>query len=324
MKAAVYDRYGPPEVMRITDVDKPTPRDDEILVKVYSTTVTAGDYRVRTLDTPAGFRLMSRIVFGVSTPRKPILGSELAGDVASVGKDVRSFAVGDAVVAFTDAGLGCHAEYRCVPESGIVVRKPQNLTYEQSAALCFGGTTALHFLRKAKLKAGERVLVNGASGAVGTACVQLAHHLGAEVTGVCSTANIELVRSLGATHVVDYTREDFVHSGQTYDVIIDVADTARFALSKRALTENGRLLLVSAPLAELLKAPFSSLLRRQKVIGGVALGRLDDVQQLVRLAEEGVYTPVIDRTYAFADIVEAHRYVATRRKKGNVVLVLDQ
>src|SRR2546426_2776250 len=226
MKAMVYERYGPPDVLLFREVTKPTPKDNEVLIRTYATTVTAGDCRVRSLHMPVGLGLIARLVLGVSKPRQPILGSELAGTVASVGKDVKTFKVGDEDFAFTGARLGCHAEYKCMPEAGAVVLKPASLTFDEAAAMSSGGTTALDFLRRGKLRSGEKVVVNGASGGVGTAAVQLAKHFGAEVTGVCSTANVELVRSLGANQVIDYTKQDFTGNGETYDVIVDTAGTA--------------------------------------------------------------------------------------------------
>lgn len=242
MKAIVYERYGPPEVLHLKEVEKPTPKNNEVLIKTYATTVTSGDWRVRSLSVPAGFGLLMRLVFGVSRPRQPILGSELAGIIESVGKDVSKFKVGDPVFAFSDAAMGCHAEYKCMAEDGAVAPKPSSLTFEEAAALSFGGTTALDFLRRGKLKSGESVLVNGASGAVGTAAVQLAKHFGAIVTAVCSTANVGLVTSLGASHVIDYTQEDFSQNGKTYDLIVDTAGTAPFSRSKVSLKNGGRFL----------------------------------------------------------------------------------
>lgn len=322
MKAVVYERYGPPDVLELREVEKPGPKDDEVLIKVHATTVTSGDLRARSLDVPAGFGLISRLVFGVFRPRQPVLGSELAGEVEAIGKDVSKFKIGDPVFAFSDAGMGCYAEYRCMPEDGRLALKPANLTYEQAAALSFGGTTALHFLRKGNVQPGEKVLVNGASGAVGTACVQLARHFGADVTGVCSAANVELVRSLGATQVIDYTREDFTQNGQTYDIIVDTVGTARFSRSKASLSERGRLLLIFATLPDMLRIPWASMTSKRKVIAGVSLGKPEDLLLLAKLAEAGEYKPVIDRTYPLEQIVEAHRYADTGRKKGNVIITL--
>lgn len=322
MKAAVYERYGPPDVLQLKEVDKPTPKDNEVLIRTHATTVTSGDWRVRSLDVPAGFGLISRLVFGVSKPRQPILGTELSGDVESIGKDVSRFKVGDQVFAFTGASMGCHAEYRCVPEDGAVALKPPNLSYDEAAAMSFGGTAALDFFRRGKLKNGESVLVNGASGGVGTAAVQLARHFGAEVTGVCGTANVELVRSLGAAHVIDYTEEDFTENGETYDVIVDTVGTAPFSRSGRSLRDGGRLLLVLGGLPDMLQIPWVSMTSSKKIIAGPAAERAEDVRFLAELARAGEFRPVIDRRYPFEQIVEAHRYVDTGRKKGNVVITM--
>lgn len=322
MRAIVYERYGPPEVLEVRRVDKPSPKDDEVLIKTHVTTVSSADCRMRSLSMPTGFGLLSRLALGFFGPRQPVLGTELSGTVESVGKDVRTFKAGDPVFAFGDTGLGCYAEYRCMPAEGALAPKPANLSYEQAAALSFGGTTALYFLRKANVQSGEKVLVNGASGAVGSACVQLARHFGAEVTGVCSTVNMELVRSIGATHVIDYTREDFTRNGQTYDVIVDAAGTAPFSRSKGSLGDRGRLLLVSATLPEMLQIPWVWLLNRKKVIAGMAPGIPEDLRLLAQLAEVGAFEPVIDRTFRFVQIAEAHRYVDTGRKNGTVVISL--
>lgn len=323
MKAIVYERYGPPEVLQLKEVEKPTPKDNEVLIKTDATTVTSGDWRVRSLNVPAGFGLIMRLVFGVTRPRQPILGTELAGVVVSVGKDVRKFKVGDQVFAFSDAAMGCHAEYKCMPEDGAMALKPANLTYEEAAALSFGGTTALDFFRRGQLQSGETVLVNGASGGVGTAAVQLAKHFGADVTGVCSTANVELVRSLGASHVIDYTKEDFTQNGEIYDVIVDTAGTAPFSRSKASLKERGRLLMVLGGLPDMLRIPWVSMTSSKKVIAGPAAGRAEDLRFLAGLAEAGEFKPVIDRCYPFEQIAEAHGYVDTGRKKGNVVITLE-
>jgi len=324
MKAIVYERYGPPEVLELQELATPTPKNNEVLIRTHATTVTAGDCRVRSLRMPVGFGLIARLVLGVSKPRQPILGSELAGTVESVGKDVRTFKVGDEVFAFTGARLGCHAEYKCIPEAGAVALKPASLTFDEAAAMSSGGTTALDFLRRGKLRSGEKVVVNGASGGVGTAAVQLAKHFGAEVTGVCSTANVELVRSLGANQVIDYTKQDFTENGETYDVIVDTAGTAPFSRSKASLKENGRLLLVLGGLPDLLQVPWVSLTSGKRVIAGPAAWRAEDLRFLAQLAEAGEFKPVIDRRYPFEQITEAHRYVDTGRKKGNVIVTLER
>jgi NADPH:quinone reductase-like Zn-dependent oxidoreductase len=320
MKAIVCQKYGPPEVLQLKEVEKPAPKENEVLIRTHVATVTSGDWRVRSLDVPAGFGLIMRLVFGILKPKQPILGTELAGVIESVGRDVRKFTPGDRVFAFSDAAMGCYAEYKCMPEDGAVVRIPSNLSFEEAAAMSFGGTTALHFLRKAKLRGGEKVLINGASGGVGTAAVQLAKHLGAEVTGVCSSANVELVRALGANHIVDYTKEDFTQNGETYDVILDTVGKTPFSRCRASLKEGGRLLLVLAGLPEMLLAPCRSMMSSKKIIAGSATGAADELRFLADLAEKGLFRPVIDRSYPFEQIVEAHRYVDTGRKKGNVVV----
>jgi NADPH:quinone reductase-like Zn-dependent oxidoreductase len=328
VKAYTYDRFGPPEVLTLSEVPKPVPGDHEVLVRIHATTVTAGDWRVRSLEVPRGFRLLSRLALGFSRPRQPILGTELSGKIEATGKAVTRFQVGDEVFGFTGTRMGCHAEYRCLPEEGhgrkdeAVALKPARLGFEEAAALSFGGTTALSFLRKAKLQPGEKVLVVGASGGVGTAAVQLARHLGARVTGVCSTANLELVRSIGAEQVIDYTKEDFTRSGERYDVIVDTAGTVPFARGEGSLAEGGRLLVVLGSLPEMLRAPWVSLTTRKKVVGGVASWGVEDLRQLATLAEAGQFRPVIDRRYRFEQMVEAHRHVDAGHKRGNVVVTL--
>lgn len=324
MKAWVYERYGPPDVLQLKDVPTPTPKDNEVLIRTRATTVTSGDWRVRSLTVPAGFGLFARLALGVAGPRQPILGTELAGVVESIGKDVSKFKPGDEVFAFAGTAMGCHAEYRCMPENGRVALKPANLTFEEAAGLCFGGSTALDFFRRGKLQRGERVLVNGASGAVGSAAVQLARHFGADVTAVCGPANIELVRSLGANRVIDYTTEDFAKSGQTYDVILDTAGTARFFRSKHSLSERGRLLVVLGGLPDLLMVPWVSMTSSKRIIAGPAAERVEDLAVLAQLAAAGEFKPVIDRRYPFEQMVEAHRYVDSGRKRGNVVITVKQ
>lgn len=322
MKAILYQQYGPPDVLQMADIAKPVPKPNEILIKTYATTVTSGDWRVRSLTVPAGFGWMTRLVFGVSRPRQPILGSELAGVVESVGEAVSRFKVGDAVFAFSDARMGCYAEYKCMPQDGAVACKPLGLSYGEAAALSFGGTTALDFLRRAKLQRGESVLINGASGAVGAAAVQLARHFGAHVTAVCGTANMAWVRALGASQVIDYTQEDFTQNGQTYHVIMDTVGTAPFSRCQASLRDGGRLLLVLAGLADMLHAPWASLTSGKRVIAGPVSVRAEDLPLLAELAATGAFKAVIDRRYRFEQMVEAHRYVDSGRKKGNVVVML--
>jgi NADPH:quinone reductase-like Zn-dependent oxidoreductase len=323
MKAILYSRYGSPDVLELKEIPKPTPNEHEVLIRVHATTVTSGDWRARTLNVPTGFGFMSRLFFGISKPRQPILGTELAGHIESVGKAVSKFKVGDQVFAFAGASMGCHAEYKCMPEDGALALMPANLSYEEAAAISFGGTTALSFFRRAKIQNGDLVLINGASGGVGTAAVQLAKHFGAHVTGVCSTDNLELVKSIGADKVIDYTREDFARNGETYDIIVDTAGTAPFSRSKGSLKERGRLLPVLGSLPDLLQAPWVSMTTSKRVIVGPAIGRAEDLRVLAGLAESGEFKPVVDRRYPLEQIAEAHRYVDTGRKRGNVVITLD-
>lgn len=324
MKAITYTNYGPPDVLQIEEVAKPSPKDNEVLIKTRATTVTSGDWRVRSLNVPVGFGFISRLIFGVFKPRQPILGTELAGEIESVGKNVKKFKAGDQVFAFSGAAMGCYAEYKCMPENGAVSLKPANLSYGEAAAISFGGTTALDFFKRGKLQSGEKVLINGASGGVGTAAVQLAKHFGAEVTGVCSTTNLELVKSLGANHVIDYTKEDFTDNGMSYDIIVDTAGTAPFSRIKNSLKEGGRLLLVLGGLPDMLQIPWVLMTSNKKIIAGPANERAEDLQFLAKLAELGKFKPVIDRQYPFEQIAEAHSYVDTGRKKGNVVIKLKQ
>jgi NADPH:quinone reductase-like Zn-dependent oxidoreductase len=323
MRAVVYERYGPPEVLQLREVPKPAPKDNELLIRTRATTVTSGDWRARSLEMPPGFGPMSRLMFGLRRPRQPVLGTELAGEVQAVGKRVSRFKVGDQVFAFSGASMGCYAEYKCMPEDGAVALKPANLSHDEAAAISFGGTTALHFLRIGKVQSGDKVLINGASGGVGTAAVMLAKHFGAEVTGVCGAANVELVESLGADHVIDYMSQDFTRHGTNYDVIVDVAGTAPFSRCKDSLKAGGRLLIVLGGLPEMLRAPWRTLTSGKKVIAGVASGPAEDLRFLGRLAETGTFKPFVDRRYPLAQVVDAHRYVDTGHKRGNVILTLE-
>lgn len=322
MRAAVYERYGPPEVVAIRDVPTPIPKDDEVLIRTHATTVSTGDWRVRSLTLPPGFGAFGRLAFGIRRPRQPILGTELSGVIEAVGKDVSAFKVGDEVFAFGDAAMRCHAEFRTIPASGLVARKPANLSFAQAAALSFGGMTMLSFFRRGALAGGERVLVNGASGTVGSAAVQLARQFGTEVTGVSGRANLELVRSIGAHHVIDYTSEDFTANGKTYDVIVDTVGNAGYSRVKRSLAERGRLLVVLGGLADVLLAPLVGLTSTHRVVAGPAQSRVEDLHRLAAIAASGEFAPVIDETFPFERIVEAHRRVETGRKRGSVVVTL--
>ncbi len=320
MKAAVYRRYGPPDVVRIEEVPRPDPKTNELLVRVRATTVSAGDSRLRSARVPPGFGLMMRLAFGIFGPRRHTLGWEFAGEVAAVGPSVARFVPGDRVFG---TRMGSHAEYVVAPESS-AAPIPRSLTFEDAASLVFGGMTSLYYLRdKAKVQPGERALINGASGAVGTAAVQIAKHFGAAVTGVCSAANGELVRSLGAERVVDYAREDFTQTGQTYDVILDAVGNCPFERCKHALAPGGRLLLVVASLGQMLGGMLRPSRAGRRVLTGVGATRAEDLLFLGTLAESGALKPVIDRTYPLARIVDAHSYVDTGRKRGSVVVTLS-
>jgi NADPH:quinone reductase-like Zn-dependent oxidoreductase len=302
---------------------KPVPKRGQVLVRVRAATVSTGDWRARAFRMPAGFGPIARLALGLTRPRHPVLGGDLAGDVESAGPGVTAFRPGDRVFASTGTSLGCHAEYRCLSERGTIARIPASLSYEQAAAIPFGGVTALSFLqRKAGVQPGESVLVNGASGAVGSAAVQIARHLGAEVTAVCSTRNLALVQSLGAHHAVDYTQADFTANGQRYDVIMDCAGTAPFARCGRSLRAGGRLLLVLATLPEMLRAPAQARRSNVRVIFGLPGQRAEDLRYLASLAESGAFKPVISRVYPLERVVDAHRDVETGHKVGNVVLAL--
>ena len=319
MKAVVAEKYGPPEVLVLKEVPKPTPKDNEVLIKVHASTVTAGDWRMRKPD-PFAVRLMN----GFLKPRKNILGTEFAGEVQAVGKSVTTFKVGDAVFGGTGLRLGTNAEYVCVPEDIALTMKPANLSFEEAAAIAFGGTASLVYLRdKGKIERGQKVLINGASGALGTYAVQLARYYGAEVTGVCSTRNVALVKSLGAHHVVDYTKEDFTQNGETYDIIFDTVGKTSFAKSKNSLTENGLFLAASGELVELLQMVWTSMVGDKKVKGGMVVEQKEDLVFLKELIEAGEIRPVIDRSYPLAETAEAHRYVEKGHKAGNVVITLN-
>ena len=319
MKAAVCERYGPPEVVHIREVPKPVPVDSEVLVKVYATTVNSGDARVRALRVPRGLGLPMRLKLGFTKPKNSILGFELAGQVESVGSAVTRFQPGDRVVASRGFDLGCHAEYATVGEHGAIAKIPDNLSYQDAVALCFGGTTSLNFFALGKLAAGDVVLINGASGAVGTMAVQLAKHFGAEVTAVCSGANTELVRGLGADNVIDYTKEDFTLNGQRYDVIMDTHGNAPYSRVKGSLKPNGRFLMIVGDLWQMLAAvPQKATVNSSANDSSTTTA--DRYQTLMSLADDAVLKPVIDTVLPFAKIVDAHRRVDSGHKVGSVVL----
>jgi NADPH:quinone reductase-like Zn-dependent oxidoreductase len=320
MKAVVCTKYGPPEVLQLKEVAKPIPKDNEVLIRIHATTVTSGDVRLRSCTWAPWFWLPGRIMFGLLRPRRTIPGNELAGEIEAVGKKITQFKVGDQVygIIWNVSFGGANAEYICLPENEVAI-KPANMTYEEAAAAPIGGLTALVLLRKGTIQSGRKVLILGASGSVGTFAVQLARHFGAEVTGVCSTTNIEMVKSLGADKVIDYTKDDFTKSGQTYGVIFDTAMKTSFSRCKSSLTPRGVFITVDWPL---LQALWTSLVGRQKVVFGIA-NRIEDLVFLRELIEAGKLKPVIDRRYPLEQTAEAHRYVETGHKKGNVVIIVE-
>ena len=304
----VTTKYGPPEVLQIVEREKPSPKDNEVLIKIHATTVSVGDVKMRSLDVPRSQWLLARLFVGITKPRKDILGMELAGEVVEVGADVTKFKIGDQVFASTFwAGLGGHAEYKCMPEDGMLAVKPDNMSYEEVVPILGGGVTAAKILKKGNIQPGQKILIYGASGNVGTFAVQIAKHFGAEVTGVCSTRNLEWVKELGCDKVIDYTQEDFTKSGETYDIVFDAVDKMMPSQRNVSLTETGIYLNVD------------------KDSGGVGKSK-DHIEYLVflkELMEAGKIKSVIDRTYTFEQIPEAHVYVETGRKKGCVVITVD-
>ncbi len=322
MKAVVCTRYGPPEVLQLKELEKPAPKDNEVLIRVHAATVTAGDCELRSLKLPLSWQLIARIGFGFRGPRKKILGQELAGEIESVGKAVRLFKKGDQVFAFTGLRLGAWAEYNCLPENGRMAMKPANMTYEEAAAVPAGGLHALHCLRKGNIESGQKVLIYGAGGTVGTVAVQLAKSFGAELTGVDSTRKLDMLRSIGADKVIDYSKEDFAKSGETYDVIFDVVGKSSFSGCMRSLKEKGFYLLGNPGLSQLVRGLLTSMRSSRKVIGGMASYRSEDLIFLKELIEAGKIRSAIDRRYPLEQIAEAHRYVDTGQKKGNVVITV--
>ena len=329
MKAMVWTEYGPPEVLQLKEVETPTPRDKEVLVRIYATTVTAGDCEQRSLTLPILHRLLMRAYVGLKRPKRiTILGMDVAGEIEAVGKDVKLLQAGDQVFAATGfVGMGANAEYICLPEEpekGALALKPANMTYEEAAAVPVGGLEALHFLRQGNIQIGQKVLINGAGGTIGTFAVQLAKYFGAEVTGVDSTSKLDMLRSIGADQVIDYTQEDFTKSGKIYDVILDVVGKSSYSGSIRSLKQNGRYLIANPGPSQMVRGRWTSMTNSKKVLFGAASPKTEDLIFLKELIEAGKMRSVIDRRYPLEHIAEAHRYVETGHKKGNVVITVQQ
>ncbi len=317
MKAMVYSKYGSPDVLQLKDVDKPVPADNEVLVKIYATSVTSGDWKLRKADP-----FIVRMINGLIRPKKTVLGNEFAGIVEVVGKEVTRFEVGDAVYGMKV--FGAYAEYLTIWEEAAIALKPAGLSFKEAAVVPNGATTALYFLRKAKLDSGDKILINGASGSVGSYAVQLAKHFGAEVTGVCGSANLEMVASLGADKVIDYTKQDFTREDLIYDVIFDTVGKTSYGKCKKILSQKGRYITTVVNFALLLQSLRTSIAGRQKVKIGIAQDNYEDLVLIRNLIEQNELKPVIDRSYNLSEIPEAHRYVEKGHKKGNVVITVAE
>jgi NADPH:quinone reductase-like Zn-dependent oxidoreductase len=317
MKAIFYSKYGPPEVLQLKEVEKPLAKENELLIKIKATAVNSGDWHLR-----AAKPFAVRFFFGLTKPKINILGGVLSGEIEAIGKDVKLFKIGDEVFGCTDMRFGAYAEYICMPESGALALKPKNLTHTEAAVIPFGGNTAWDFIKKAAIKPGQNVLVVGASGAVGSAAIQLTKFLGATVTGVCSTMNLDLVKSLGADKVIDYTKEDFTQNGEVYDVIIHAVKTNSVSGSLKSLNKKGIMILISAMMPEMLQGFWISMTSSRKVLTGVTGTTVENINFLKELIEAGKLKPVIDRTYPLEQIAEAHAYVEKGHKKGNVAITV--
>jgi len=324
MKAILHTQYGPPDELQLTEVDKPIPKDDEVLIKIHATTVTTSDCNVRNFTfIPKSFLFFARLMFGFKKPNINILGIDLAGEIEAVGKDVKRFKEGDQVFGSPGTRFGAHAEYICIPEKKALVIKPTNMTYEEAAAISLAGNTALFFIRDlGKIQAGQKILIHGASGAIGTYAVQLAKYYGAEVTGVCSAANAEMVQSIGADKVIDYTKEDFTKSGETYDVIFGAVGKVKFSQCKSSLKQNGIYLENMLELKDMLIMIWTSIIGGKKIKGGMSIESIENLNFFLELIESGKLKPVIDRCYPLEQTAEAFKYVEKGHKKGNVVITV--
>jgi len=332
MKAIVYTEYGPPDVLQLKEVEKPTPKDNEVLIRVYATPVNYGDIVARNFKNisprkftmPFPLWLPTRMYFGLRKPRITILGAELAGEIEAVGKDVKRFKEGDQVFGYIGQSMGANAEHLCMPEDGCVAIKPANMTYEEAATVPYGAIMALSLLRRVDIQPGQKVLVNGASGGIGSAAVQLARsHFGAEVTGVCSTPRLELVKSLGADKVIDYTKEDFTQSGETYDLIFDILGKSSFSRCRSSLKQNGRYLLASFKMRQLFQMLWTEMVGSKKVICALATDKAEDLIFIKELVEARKIKSVVDRCYPLEQTAEAHRYYEEGHAQGKVVITVE-
>ena len=323
MKAIVWTNYGPPEVLQLQDVDRPTPKDNEVLIKVNAATVFAGDCELRRLDLPLLIRIPLRIYFGIAKPKRVTrLGQELSGEIETVGKDVKSFKKGDQVFAAAGLRFGSYAEYACLRESAAIVHKPDGVSFEEAAAIPTGGMEALHYIRKGNIQKGESILINGAGGSIGTFVVQLAKHFGAEVTAVDHTDKLDMLRSIGADHVIDYTRDDFANNGKTYDLVFDSVGKKSFSRCVKALKPDGRYLLASPNPRTRIRGRWVSISSDKHVIIEAVEPTTEDLNYLVGLIESGTIKVVIDKRYPLEQTAEAHRYVETGQKKGHVIITV--
>jgi NADPH:quinone reductase-like Zn-dependent oxidoreductase len=328
MKAIVWTKYGSPDGLQLQELEKPTPKDDEVLIRIVAATVGAWDYEMRTLNFPILLSLPMRLYVGLIKPtRITVLGQELAGEIEAVGKNVKLFKEGDPVFGTTGFSMGAHAEYKCLPATpgemqGALAIKPSNMTYEEAATVPTGGLEALHFIRQANIQNGQTILINGSGGSIGTFAVQLAKHFGAEVTAVDSTSKLDMLRSIGADQVIDYTQEDFTKSSETYDVILDVIGKSSYSGSIRSLKNNGRYLLANPSLSYIVRKRWTSMTSSKKVISGAGSQKSEDLIFLKELIEVGKIKTVVDRHYPLEQTAEAHRYVETGQKKGHVVITM--
>ena len=326
MKAILCTAYGPPEVLELSEIEKPIPRNNEVLIRIRATTVTAADCEIRRFEFPGWIWLPLRLWFGLRRPRRPVLGQELAGNVEAVGKDVKLFVPGDWVFASSGIGLGAYAEYICLgeePEGGAIAKIPASLSVEEAATIPYGGREALQFLRKGNIQSGQKVLINGAGGSFGTYAVQLAKIFGADVTAVDSAGKLDMLRSIGADHVIDYTQQSFTSSGETYDVVFDVPGKSLFLPTIKSLGQNGRFLLSNPHLTQLVLGLWISMTTSKKVIFGASSGTSEDLAYLGDLVAAGKIRSIIDRSYPLERMAEAHKYVETGQKKGSVVITVE-